>query len=177
MQGEQRGDDYGGVNPLRLVPTLVDGDSVIHQSLAIIEYLDETHPEPPLLPGDATRRGRIRAVALALSADTHPLHNLRVFGHLQDSFGADEAQCLAWAAHWTGITFGALEKTLAGSAGAFCFDDTPTLADCCLVPQIIAGQRFGVDMGSFPTIVRVGEHCLGMPEFENALPTNQPDAP
>lgn len=99
MAGEQGGDDYSGINPLHVVPTLVDGDAVLHQSMAIIEYLDETHPEPPLLPGDAASRSRIRAVALAISADTHPLHTPRVYQHLKKSFAIDDDQFTAWTAH------------------------------------------------------------------------------
>ena len=176
MAGEQGGGDYSGVNPLHLVPTLVDGDAVLHQSVAIIEYLDETHPEPPLLPGDAASRGRIRAVALAIAADTHPLHTLRVYRHLQDSFGFDDDQFTAWTTHWLTTAFAAVEKTLKGTDGEFCFGNSPTLADSCLVSQIVVCERFGVEMGPFPTIARIGERCLEMPEFENALPANQPDA-
>lgn len=175
--GEQLGDAYHDLNPLRLVPILVDGDTVIHGSLAIIEYLEELHPQPALLPGDAALRGRIRAVALVLTADTHPLHTTRVLAHLKDTFGADDDGLADWTVHWTGAAFSALEKTLGASAGEFCFGDQPTLADCCLVPQIIVGQRFGFDMGPYPTLTRIGERCLRMPEFETALPTHQSDAP
>ncbi len=177
MAGEQGGGDYDSVNPLHLVPTLVDGGTVLHESLAIIEYLDETHPEPALLPGNAAARGRIRAVALAISADIHPLHTPRVYKHLKETFGADDDQFAAWTAHWNTTGFGALETILKGTGGDFCFGDAPTLADCCLVPQVFVCERFGVDMGLYPTITAINQRCLEMPEFVNALPGNQSDAP
>jgi len=176
MAGEQADSDYDGVNPLHVVPTLVDGDAVLHQSVAIIEYLDETHPEPPLLPGDAAARGRIRAVALAIAADTHPLHTIRVYRYMVDAYGIDDDQFTAWTAQWLNAGFSAVEKTLKDRAGDFCFGETPTLADCCLVPQLAVAERFGIDMGLFPTLTRIGEKCLQMPAFEKALPANQPDA-
>jgi maleylacetoacetate isomerase len=175
--GEQRSEAYDKLNPMRIVPTLVDGDLTLIESLAIIEYLDERHPEPPLLPGDAVQRAQIRAVALALAADTHPLHTPRVFGRLMEEFGANEESNKAWLQHWVGITFDALEKMLPATAGKFCFGDAPTLADCCLVPQVIVGQRFGFDMAPYPLLSGIAERCLDISAFERALPTNQADAP
>jgi maleylacetoacetate isomerase len=177
MAGEQDGGDYDEVNPLHLVPTLVDGDAVLHQSAAIIEYLDEIQPEPSLLPGDVATRSRIRALGLAIPADTHPLNTIRVYKYLVDSYGINDDQFTDWTAHRMSIAFGAVEKTPAGTGGDFCFGNSPTLADCCLGPQIVVAERFGIDMGAFPTITGIGERCLKMPAFENALPANQPDAP
>jgi maleylpyruvate isomerase len=175
--GDHRDTAYGDVNPLRLVPVLVDGDVIVHQSLAIIEYLDEVRPEPPLLPADSATRAQVRGVALAFAADTHPLHNIRVTTGLREFMGASDEQCMDWSAHWSMVAFRAVEDLVAADGGQFCFGDTPTLADCCLVPQIIAGQRFEVDMTSYPAIMNIGERCLALPAFQDALPANQPDAP
>ncbi len=176
MAGEQSKAGYDAVNPLHVVPTLVDGNAVLHQSVAIIEYLDETHPEPSLLPGDAVMRARIRAVALAIAADTHPLHTVRIYRYLVDAHGIDDDQFTAWTAQWLNAGFSAVEKTLKDTNGDFCFGDTPTLADCCLVPQLAVAERFGIDMESFPTLQGIGEKCQQLPAFEKALPANQPDA-
>ncbi len=179
MEDEHRGAEYAALNPQRLVPTLIDGEVVLNQSLAIIEYLDERYPEPPLVPGDAVLRARIRAFALAIACEAHPLHNRRVLAHLGDALGAGDAEQTAWAGHWTGLTLGALEERLAAAAesGPFCFGEAPTLADVCLVPQVAAAQRFAVDLAAFPMIGRIAEVCLAMPAFAEALPARQADAP
>ena len=113
---------------------------------------------------------------MAISADTHPLHTPRVSKHLKEAFGADDDQFTAWTVHWNATAFGALETILKGGDGDFCCGDSPTLADCCLVPQVFVCERFGVDMEPYPTIARINQRCLEMPEFVNALPGNQPDA-
>jgi maleylacetoacetate isomerase/maleylpyruvate isomerase len=176
--GEHRQPAYLGINPAALVPALVDDDHVLTQSLAIIEYLDEIHPAPALLPGSAAERARIRALAQAIACDLHPINNLRVLQYLTREFGADDAQKNAWYRHWIGTGLGAVEAMLAGDArtGACCHGDTPTLADCCLVPQVFNARRFGCDLGAMPTVVRIAEHCATFDAFRRAAPENQPDA-
>ncbi|TFW13893.1 maleylacetoacetate isomerase [Duganella callida] len=176
--GEQLSDAYRAVNPAMLVPTLDDQGQVISQSLAIIEYLEETHPETPLLPADPAGRARVRALALTVAADTHPLGNLRVLKHLKGEMGVSEEAKLGWQQYWlrTGLT--ALEALLAQDprTGRYCHGDTPTIADCCLVPQVFGAQRFGVDMAPYPTVMRIHAACGELPAFQQAHPAQQPDA-
>lgn len=176
--GEQHGEPYRALNPQGLVPLLVDGDERIAQSLAIIEYLDETHPEPPLLPRSAANRARVRALAQVIACDIHPLNNLRVQQYLAGEFGADDAAKRAWMHKWMGAGFDALERMLAGDArtGACCHGDEPTLADLCLVPQVFNARRFGLDLAPFPVIARIEAHCSGLPAFRDAAPERQADA-
>lgn len=178
-KGEQRGADYLALNPQGLVPALVLGDgTVLTQSLAIIEYLDETVPEPPLLPASAVDRARVRALAYAIACEVHPVNNLRVLNHLKSAFGADDAATAAWFRHWVQETFVALETMLSGDrrTGRFCHGDVPGLADLCLYAQVLNNRRFQVDMSPYPTIGRIFEACAALPAFAGAAPENQPDA-
>ncbi|KIN13676.1 maleylacetoacetate isomerase [Vreelandella titanicae] len=179
VKGEQRGDDHLMRNPQGLVPSLVlDDSSVINQSLAICEYLDEVHPEPALLPINALERARVRALAQSVACEIHPLNNLRVLKYLVREMGADEAAKLAWYHHWIAEGFTALEATLsnAPSSGDFCHGDTPTLADICLIPQVYNTERFECDLSAYPTIQRIAANCRSLPAFEKAAPEVQPDA-
>jgi maleylacetoacetate isomerase len=177
--GEQHRPEYRKVNPQELVPVLVDGRRVIRQSLAIIEYLDETYDgEMKILPTIARDRARVRALALVVACDIHPLNNTRVMRFLEDEFGLSEEQRARWMRRWIEEGFGSFEELIAGhpSTGQFCEGDTPTLADICLVPQVYNARRFLVDMTPYPTIERVVAACLELNAFERARPENQPDA-
>lgn len=176
--GQQLSESYRALNPTALVPTLVDGETAIGQSLAIIEYLDETHPETPLLPGSAVDRARIRAIALSIACDIHPLNNLRVLKYLKHTVKAEEEVKNEWYVHWVQTGLAAVESMLANSpqTGRFCHGDTPTLADLCLVPQVFNARRFGCDLSAFPTILRIDEACAALPAFQQAAPESQPDA-
>ncbi|WP_027009146.1 maleylacetoacetate isomerase [Conchiformibius kuhniae] len=175
--GEQKHPDYAAVNPQKLVPALTDGTCTLTQSLAIIEYLEETRPQPPLLPAAAPERARVRALSQLIACDIHPLNNLRVMQYLAAHFGADDARKNAWYAHWIGEGFAALEQMLQSPhTGRFCHGDTPTLADCCLVPQVYNARRFGCDLSAYPAIVRIDAECARLPAFADAAPEHQPDA-
>jgi len=175
--GEQRQEAYRTVNPSGLVPALTDGDVTLTQSLAIIEYLEEAHPFMPLLPQDAVGRARVRALALTVAADTHPLTNLRVLQHLTGAMGLPEEVKMHWYRHWLGEGMAMLEAHLQhDDTGRFCHGDTPTIADCCLVPQVFNAQRFNVDLAPFPTIARIHATCAEIPAFQAAHPSAQPDA-
>ncbi|SHM31618.1 maleylacetoacetate isomerase [Duganella sacchari] len=176
--GEQLSDAYRAVNPAMLVPALEDDGNVIGQSLAIIEYLEETHAATPLLPSDALGRARVRALALTVAADTHPLGNLRVLKYLTGQLGVTEEVKLGWQQHWLRTGLATLEALLANDArtGRFSHGDTPTLADCCLAPQVFGAQRFGVDMSPYPTVMRIHAACGELPAFQQAHPSQQPDA-
>jgi maleylpyruvate isomerase len=176
---EQRGAAYLGLNPQGLVPTLELADGTqLTQSLAIIAWLDETHPEPPLLPADALGRARVRALAEMVALDIHPINNLRVLAELRSRYGADDAAVAAWFNHWVHETFRPMEQMLASSpaTGTFCHGDRPGLADICLVPQVANGGRFGVDLSPYPTIRRINEACMALDAFKAAAPAAQPDA-
>ncbi len=177
-RGEQRLPEYQALNPQELIPTLVDGEHVLTQSLAICEYLEERYPRPPLLPQDPADRARVRALAYVVACDIHPLNNLRVLNYLTDTLKVDETQKLAWYRHWIALGLGALEKMLAGDprTGRCCHGETPTLADVCLVPQVANAVRFECDLSPYPTVRRINEACLETPEFDRARPENQPDA-
>jgi maleylpyruvate isomerase len=176
--GEQLQPAYRAVNPDAIVPTLVDGDDVLVQSLAIIEYLDETHPQPPLLPAKPADRAFVRSIALQLACEIHPLDNLRVLKYLKQTVGATDAVKDEWYRHWVAHGFGTLEARLASDArvGSFCFGDTPTLADLCLVPQVFNARRFKIDLSPYPTIVRLADHAVTLDAFHRAAPAQQPDA-
>lgn len=178
---DQQSDAYLAVNPQGLVPTLVDDDgTVVTQSMAIIEYLDETRPDTPsLMPGDAVGRARVRAIAAAIACDIHPLNNLRVLRHIDQVFDTNEAtRNELWYKHWIAEGMGGLEGMLAGGleTGEFCHGDTPTMADCCLIPQIYNADRFGCDLSGYPTAMRINATCLELDAFQRALPEVQPDA-
>ena len=177
LQGDQRARDYLALNPQGLVPALHDGAKLHTQSLAMIEYLDEQYPEPPLLPRDALERSRVRALALAIACDIHPLNNLRVLQYLENTLGCTKEQRLGWYGHWIAEGFSALERILRGpQSGAFCHGDAPTLADVVLVPQVFNAQRFRCDLEPYPRVRAVHERCLEIPAFALAAPANQPDA-
>lgn len=177
--GEQNTDVYRRLNPQGLVPALVHGDRVFTQSLAICEYLDETFPQPPLLPGDPQLKALARAMALSIACDIHPLNNLRVQQYLKGKLSISTEQVRAWMNHWVYMGFAALESHLAGSGatGSCCIGDEPGLADCFLVPQVYNAERFNCDLSSFPTISRIVEYCRGLQAFSAAAPAGQPDAP
>jgi maleylpyruvate isomerase len=174
-KGEQCAPAYLAINPQGLVPTLENEDTVLTQSLAIIEWLDETHPAPPLLPKDPLRRAKVRAFALVVACDTHPVQNLKVLARLRQ-LGLPEAQVTEWAA-WAnreGLT--ACEKLIAGEAGPFCFGAEPTIADLCLVPQLANARRFGVDLAAFPRLLKAEAAASNIKAFADAAPDRQPDA-
>lgn len=177
--GQQHTDSYRQLNPQELVPVLKHGDRVMRQSLAILEYVDETWPTPPLLPAASRDRQRVRAVAHALACDIHPLNNLRVLQYFDRTWNVPQPEREEWVRHWVADGFAAIETMLNDhpATGAFCDGDTPSLADCCLIPQMYNARRFGVDLEPYPTLVRVEQACLALPEFDAARPKNQPDAP
>lgn len=176
--GQQHQPEYLALNPQGLVPALVDKGHVLTQSLAIIEYLDETHPQPPLLPKDAPGRARVRALAQIVACDIHPVNNQRILKYLESEFHADEAARSKWYRHWIVEGFNALDKLLGSSpaTGKFCHGDQPTLADICLVPQVFNARRFKIDLASFPAIERINAACLALAAFVDAAPDRQPDA-
>jgi maleylpyruvate isomerase len=178
-KGEQNAPGFLKLNPLGLVPALEDGPAVIAQSLAIIEYLDETHPSPPLLPKAPVERARVRALALTIACDIHPLNNLRVLNYLKGPLKASDAQHDAWYRHWIVEGFRGLEGMLkTGGTGRFCHGDRPTLADVCLVPQVFNAKRLLDDaaLAAFPTIMRIFGECMKVEAFDKAQPSKQPDA-
>ena len=174
--GAQRADDYARLNPQRLVPTLEAGDLVLTQSVAILEWLDECHPQPPLLPGDPSGRAIVRSMAATIASDTHPLHNLRVLNALRKEFGADDAAVQRWIAHWLGDGLAAVDRLVERHGDGFAYGDRPTLADCCIVPALYAARRFAVDLTRFPALVDAGERAMALPEIAAAHPDRQPDA-
>ena len=161
-----------------LLPVLEDGGERIAQSLAIIEYLDECHPEPSLLPAVVADRAWVRQIALAIACDIHPLNNLRVLKYLTGPLGLSEEQKQIWIRHWIELGLQALEIALATSPrrGAFCFGDKPTLADCCLVPQLFNAERFGMSLEAYPTLRCIAQACDSLKAFQDAHPANQRDA-
>ncbi len=176
--GDQFQPAFGKLNPQLLVPVLEDDGKVLVQSLAILEYLEETHPTPPILPKGAAARARVRGLALMIACEMHPLNNLRVLNYLTGTLGASEDAKLAWYRHWVKLGFDALEPMLAGSAetGIYCQGDMPTIADICLVPQLFNAKRFDCPLGDYPTIMRICEACEKLPAFAAAHPSKQPDA-
>jgi len=178
VKGEQHAPAYALVNPQALVPTLVDDEGTHRQSLAIIEYLEERHPAPPLLPADAVGRARVRGLALAIACDIHPLNNTRVLQYLKRTLEVSDEQRDAWYQHWVSVGFAALEKQLAAetATGLCCHGDTPTLADVCLVPQVANARRSKVPLAPYPTLERIDAHCRSLPAFAAAAPDRQPDA-
>ena len=175
----QRSDDYLALNPQGLVPVLVtDGGEVLTQSLAIIGYLDDIHPDPPLLPAAAADRARVRGIALEIACDIHPLNNLRVLQYLKNTLGVSEEQKDAWYKYWIDVGLEALETRLARdkATGRFCHGDAPTLADICLVPQLANARRMNIDVSLFPTLIRIDAACNTLPAFADAAPAKQPDA-
>jgi maleylacetoacetate isomerase len=177
--GQQFAADFKALNPAALVPVLQEDDGrVLTQSLAIIEYLDETRPLPPLLPPDPADRARVRGIALAIACEIHPLNNLRVLGYLNKTLGLAEEQRNTWYRHWVETGLATVESLLATDVrtGRCCHGDMPTLADICLVPQIFNAQRFNARLEHVPTVMRIHAHCLTLPAFAGAVPAQQPDA-
>jgi maleylpyruvate isomerase len=176
--GQQLKAEYRQLNPDGIVPTFIDGDDVLTQSLAIIEYLEETHPEPALLPGTPLDRAFIRSVALQIACEIHPVDNLRVLKYLKHTLKVGDEAKDAWYRHWLESGFESLEKRLAKDSrvGKLCFGDTPTLADLCLVPQVYNARRFNLDMSRYPTIERIADHAGQIDAFARAAPRQQPDA-
>ncbi|MFM0466999.1 maleylacetoacetate isomerase [Paraburkholderia strydomiana] len=176
--GEQLKPEYRAVNVDGIVPTLIDGHEVMPQSLAIIEYLEETHPEPPLLPKAPADRAYVRSLALQVACEIHPLNNLRVLKYLKHTLRVENDAKDAWYRHWVDTGFATLEAHLAsdGRTGKLCFGDEPTLADACLIPQVFNAQRFNVDTSKYPTIQRIHDHAMQIDAFARAAPGVQPDA-
>jgi len=174
--GEQHTAGFTSINPAGLVPVLVDGDLTLHQSLAILDYLEHRFPEVPLLPGDLEPRAQAVAIAQDIACDIHPLDNLRVLIYLKNELGADAQQAQQWYAHWIELGFAALEKRLDTLPGAFCVGDRPTWADPCLVPQIYNARRFDVPLDAYPKLTAVVDRCSKLDAFRQAAPEQQPDA-
>ncbi|WP_373379166.1 maleylacetoacetate isomerase [Cupriavidus nantongensis] len=176
--GQQLKPEFRALNPDGLVPALVDGEHVLQQSLAIVEYLDEVHPEPKLLPGTALDRAYVRGLAQEIACEIHPLNNLRVLKYLKHTVGVTDEVKDAWYRHWIELGFASLQANLdrSGKAGRFCLGDTPTLADLCLVPQVFNAQRFNIDVARYPAIAKIYETCMALPAFQKAEPKSQPDA-
>ncbi|HVI25722.1 MAG TPA: maleylacetoacetate isomerase [Xanthomonadaceae bacterium] len=177
--GEQHSDAYREANPQQLVPVLQHGQRMLRQSLAILEYLDEMWPQPALLPATARERQRVRSLAQLIACDIHPLNNLRVLQYFERDWGVPQPEREVWVKHWIAEGFDALEALLADhpSTGVFCDGDVPSLADCCLVPQVYNARRFAMDLSRYPNIQRIEEACLALPAFDEARPERQPDAP
>jgi len=176
-RNDQTRPDYLRVNPQGLVPTLEHGDRTLIQSLAIIEYLDETYPDPPLLPRLRADRARVRALAEIVACEIHPINNLRVLRYLTHSLGHDEAAIASWYNHWIDAGFQALERLLADDprTGNFCHGEAPGLADITLVPQVVSAERYRLDLAPYPTITRIFENCMKLEPFVAAHPDKQPD--
>lgn len=176
-KGEHKQDRWTAALPTGLVPSLeLDDGTLLDQSMAIIEYLDETHPQPPLLPADALGRARVRALAQLVACEIHPLNNLRVLKYLVHDLKVGEDAKNGWYKHWVRVGLEAFERQLARlPAGRYCHGDAPTLADCCLVPQIFNGQRFGVDFSGLDRTMAAFEACMQLPAFQKAQPSACPD--
>lgn len=176
-RGDQRAAAYLAVNPQGLVPALeIDGETLT-QSTAIVEYLDETHPEPPFLPAEPAGRARVRALAAIVACDIHPINNLRVLRYLNRPLGHDQAAVETWYNHWIATGFEAFERLLAAGRGTgeFCHGDRPGLADIALVPQVVNSERYRLDLSPYPTVSRVYRNCMQLDAFAAAHPNNQPD--
>jgi len=175
--GEQKRAEYRAVNPLGLVPALAVGERVIVQSVAIVEYLEERFPAPALLPADPAGRARVRAIVQTIASEIQPLNNLAVLSYLGDPLGQGDAAVKRWYGHWVARGFTAIERWLEGpAAGSFCHGDSPTLADCFLVPQVYNAERYGCDLAPYPRLMGIADNCRGLEAFRLAAPEHQPDA-
>ena len=176
--GEQLKPAYRMINPQALVPALEDEGQILSQSLAIIEYLEERYPKPPLLPSDAADRALVRSMALLIACEVHPIQNLRVLNHLKSDHQQSDGDTMRWARHWIDLGFSALEGMInsRSAEGEFCFGETPTMADLCLVPQLANARRFGVDLAAYPKLLAIEAACMSLSAFANAAPERQPDA-
>jgi len=175
--GEQFSPEFRELNALSLVPVLEDGAHRISQSLAIIEYLDEVYPDPPLLPRSAAERARVRALAQSVACEIHPLNNLRVLNYLSQELGVSSEAKTRWYQHWVELGLAALESQVAdGPRGSFCHGDDPGLADCCLIPQLFNARRFKCDLSRYPTLLAIEENCAVLAAFRDAAPERQVDA-
>lgn len=177
-RNEQNAAAYRTINPQGLIPTLTEDGHAIGQSLAIIEYLDETYPEPPLLPQEPRARARVRQIAFAIACDIHPLNNLRMLRYVKERFSLDDDALTVWQHHWMADGFAAIETLLGDSpdTGRFCHGNTPGLADICLVPQLYNARRVGLDLAPYPTMMRIDAACQEIAAFAAAHPARQPDA-
>ena len=177
-KGEQHTPDFLALNPQGLVPALQTDDGIVTQSLAIIEYLDEVVPDPPLLPDEPQGRARVRSIAMCIACEIHPLDNLRVLTYLEREMGVDTETRDRWYSHWGRLGFAALESRLEREpeTGHFCHGDAPTLADCCLVPQVTNAERYRCDLEPYPNLMRIHRHCRALDAFRRAEPAQQPDA-
>ena len=175
----QHSADFSALNPQELIPVLRDGLRIVRQSMAIMEYLDETFPQRPLLPATSRDRARVRSIAQAIACDIHPLNNLRVMQYFEREWQIPQEKRDAWMRHWMEVGFEAVEAMIADNpaSGEFCEGEDPGFADCCLVPQLYNARRFGVDVSKYPNLVRIDAACAALPAFEAARPENQPDAP
>ncbi len=175
---EHKSADYLAINPQGLVPALVDGDHVYAQTLAIMEYLEEAYPEPPMLPAALPARAYVRSISQIVSCDIHPLNNVRVLKYLEQRLSLGEDERMAWYAHWIGEGFRSLEAALRheGLSGRFVLGDTPGMADICLVPQVFNARRFNCDLSDYPTALGIFENCMQLDAFTATLPQYQPDA-
>ena len=176
-RGEHRAPAYVSVNPQALLPTLEDGGRLLTQSLAILEYLEETHPSPALLPKDPFERARVRSLAMLVACEIHPVNNLRVLQHLKRALGQSEEEVNAWYRHWIADGMAKLEAELARpGTGIHCHGNLPTIADCCLVPQVFNAQRYQCETAGYPTVMRVFAACMKLDAFDRAQAAKQPDA-
>jgi maleylacetoacetate isomerase len=176
--GEQFTTSYKQINPQSLLPTLENEGRYLTQSLAIIEYLEEQHPQPPLLPKNAADRALVRSMALVIACEVHPIQNLRVLNYVKKEYNQTDEQVNRWAQHWIDLGLASLEQMISAQTarGKFCFGDNPTLADICLIPQLGNARRFGCDLSRYPNIMSIEEVCLAIPAFAEAAPEKQPDA-
>ena len=176
--GEQLMPAYTAINPQALVPALEDSGKILTQSLAIIEYLEEKYPKPPLLPADPADKALARSMAMVIACEVHPIQNLRVLNYVKVAYNQSDAQVNQWAQHWIDLGLGALEQMIVAQPklGRFCFGAAPTLADICLIPQLGNARRYGCDLAKYPAILDVEKNCMALPAFADAAPEKQPDA-